>query len=163
MKYLLMTSIVATLLVVPACERRDYKDDPAYNSEGKDAPPSPVSAKDNPTVLADQMMLARQILAARAAAMAGSTSKPASQPAPATGATGGTFFDPKGAKLPVAVPPAADSKPADADSKPADAASQPTPETAPEPAAPPKETPKDPVMEPTPGETPAGSDTPASE
>ena len=41
MKYLLMPFIVAALLVVPACDRRDYKDDPTSYSEDQLSPPSP--------------------------------------------------------------------------------------------------------------------------
>lgn len=93
MKYLLMTCIVATLLVVPACDRRDHKDDPTYYSADQQAPPSPVAVTDNPTVLADQARIAAQYAAAKAG---GAATKPASQPAPvapaAPAAPAGSFI-----------------------------------------------------------------------
>ena len=90
MKYLLMTIFVAALLAVPACNRRDHKDDPTYYSEDQQVPPSSATVTYNPTVLADQARIAMQFAAAKAVV----TTKPASQPAPAapTGPAGGSFM-----------------------------------------------------------------------
>ena len=118
MKYLLMTSIVAALLVCPGCNRRDPADEPTYSNEDQQAPPSPVGVSDNPTVLADQVLLARLAAAGRVVPVA---TKPASAPAPA-GPGAGSFMGVGGSTVPEAPasqPPTLATEPAKPEAAPA--------------------------------------------
>ena len=128
MKYLLMTSIVAALLVCPGCNRRDPADEPTYSNEDQQAPPSPTVAGDNPTVLADQVLLARL------------ATKPASAPAPAAGPSAGSFMGVGGGTVPEAPasqPPTLATEPATPEAAPATEPAKPEGAGAGEPSSPP--------------------------